>query len=414
MSALSHTFLPPAAPAAPMSARTAVRRLALGRLISIAGTDASGIALGWALYEQTGSAMWISFSLLLTIGGGSLLGPIGGWIADRVDRRRLMIACEATSALLFLLLVFMHSPAALLAVSVFATASGAAFGPAAGAAVAHLADERELAWANGVLSTGGNLGRMGGRLAAGLLVAALGAHAVFALDALTFAVSAALTASVRLPFGGAGAAVRAASQGFGFRELAAQPVLRLLALSACVSTLVTSFSMTAEVPLAVELGAGAIGLGVLTAGWGAGMVLGSWHAGRALSSDNEATGVLAGRALMALGIGLTAVAPTLPVATLCYLLGGLGGGFMGVGAQSLIMRRTPEHMRARMLAAVDACRNLAFGVGALSAGVVVTLCGPRLVYGLVGLGVLAGCVPIAALVRRLGGPRSLRPVAATV
>jgi hypothetical protein len=61
-----------------------------------------------------------------------------------------------------------------------------------------------------------------------------------------------------------------------------------------------------------------------------------------------------------------------------------------------------------MLAAVDACRNLAFGVGALSAGVVVTFAGPRLVYGLVGVGVLIGCVPIAALVRRLGGLRSLR------
>jgi MFS family permease len=396
-----------------MSARTAVRRLALGRLISIAGTDASGIALGWALYEQTGSAMWISFSLLLTIGGGSLLGPIGGWIADRVDRRRLMIACELVSTSLFALLVFVHSPAALLAVSALATASGAVFGPAAGASVAHLAHERDLAWANSVLSTGGNLGRMAGRLAAGGLVAALGSQAVFGLDALTFAASAALTASVRLPFGGAVSAAGEAREGLGFRELAAHPVLRLIALSACMSTLVTSFSMTAEVPLAVDLGAGALGLGVLTAGWGAGMVLGSWHAGRALSQDNEATGLLAGRALMAVGIGLTALAPNLPVATLCYLLGGLGGGFMGVGAQSLILRRTPEHLRGRMLAAVETLRNLAFGVGALTAGVVVTLFGARLVYGLVGLGVLMGCLPIAALVRRLGGPRSLRPAVAT-
>jgi MFS family permease len=388
--------------------RSAVRRLALGRLISIAGTDASAIALGWALYEQTGSAMWLSFALVLTIGGGAVVAPLGGWVGDRVDRRRLMIAAESVSALLFLVLAFAHTPAALLAVSVLATAAGAAFGPASGAAVAHLAGERDLPWAMSLLSTGGNVGRLAGRLAAGAVVAAVGAEVVFALDALTFAVSAALTASVRLSFGGASAAMREAAQGFGFRELAAHPVLRLLALSACVSTLVTSFSMTAEVPLAVELGAGALGLGVLTAGWGAGMVLGSWHAARALHEGNEATGVLVGRGLMAAGIGLTGLAPFLPVAALCYVLGGLGGGFMGVAAQSLILRRTPEHLRARMLAAVDACRNLAFGAGALAAGVVGTFAGPRLVYGLVGVGVLIGCVPIAALVRRLGGPRSLR------
>jgi MFS family permease len=190
-------------------------------------------------------------------------------------------------------------------------------------------------------------------------------------------------------------------------------VLRLLAGSACVSTFVTSFSMTAEVPLAVGLGAGAIGLGVLTAGWGAGMILGSSLAGRVLHRGNEASGMLAGRAAMAAGIGLTALAPALPLATATYLLGGFGGAFLGVGAQSLTIRRTPEHLRARMLAAIDACRNLAFGIGALWAGLVVTLCGPRLVYGLVGLGVLAGCIPTAALVRRLGGLRSLRPAVAT-
>jgi MFS family permease len=96
------------------------------------------------------------------------------------------------------------------------------------------------------------------------------------------------------------------------------------------------------------------------------------------------------------------------VAAASYLLGGVGGGLMGVAAQGLILRRTPEAMRARMLGAVDACRNLAFGAGALTAGLVVGAFGPRLVYGLVAVGVLVGCLPIAALVRRLGGLRPLR------
>jgi MFS family permease len=394
------------------SPRAAIRRLALGRLISVAGTDASAIAIGWALYEQTHSAQWLSLSLLITIGGSSLLAPLGGKLGDRVDRRRLMIACEVVSAAVFASLIVLHSPAALLAASVIATASGALYGPAAGAAIAQLAGDKDLSWANGQLATGGNIGRTAGRLAAGVLVAALGVGAVFALDAVTFALSAALTASVRLPFGRVIDAGRERLRGGAVGELLRHPVLRPLAASACVSTFVTSFSMTAEVPLALELGAGAVGLGLLAAGWGLGMVAGSYYGGRALHVDNEATGVLVGRLMMAAGIGLTALAPTLGPAVAAYVAGGLGGGFMGVASQSLILRRTPEHMRARMLASLDMVRNASFGVGVLLAGLVVGALGPRPVYALVGGGVLLGCLPLLALVRRLGGPRALRPAAA--
>jgi MFS family permease len=373
----------------------------------MAGTDASAIALGWALFSQTHSTAWLSLSLLITIGGGGLLAPLGGRLADRVDRRRLMIACEVVSALLFSSLVFVHTPSVLLGVSVLATLSGVAYGPAAGAAIADLAGDRDLSWANGVIATGGNVGRTAGRVAAGGLVAAVGPGAVFALDAVSFATSALLTASVASSFGGGLSAAREPRRG-GLRALIGHPVLRPLAASACVSTLVTSFSMTAEVPLAVELGGGAMALGLLTAGWGTGMVAGSWVAGRVLHAGNEATGVLAGRATMAVGLGLVALAPTLLPTTLSYVLGGLGGGFMGVGSQSLILRRTAEAMRGRALAALDACRNLSFGAGVLAAGGVVGLLGPRPVYALVGLGVMLGCLPLVALVGRLGGLRALR------
>jgi MFS family permease len=394
-----------------MSVRSAVRRLALGRLISIAGNDASGIALGWALYAQTHSVQWLSLSLLIMIGGGSVLAPLGGRIGDLADRRRVMIACELAAAAVFATLVVVHTPAALLGATVIATLAGAAFGPASGAAVAHLAGSSELAWANGLMGTGSGLGRLAGRLGAGGLIALLGVGPVFALDALTFLASAALTASVRLPFGTAPGVLQDPRRS-GLRELVRHPVLRPLAAAGCMSTFVTSFSMTAEVPLAVDLGTGAVGLGLLTAGWGAGMVAGSWCAGRVLHAGNEATGALAGRVAMAFGIGLTALASSLDEAVAAYVLGGLGGGFMGVATQSLIVRRAPEHLRARLLAAVEACRNAAFGGGVLLAGTVVTAFGPRLTYAVVGVGVLLGCAPLVALVGRLGGPRALRPAPA--
>jgi MFS family permease len=159
-----------------------------------------------------------------------------------------------------------------------------------------------------------------------------------------------------------------------------------------------------------ELGVGAMGLGALTACWGLGMIGGSWFAARALHRGNEATGVLIGRLGMAMGVGLVATAPSLGPMLACYLLGGLGGGFMGVAAQSLIMRSVPDHLRARTLGAIEACRNLAFGIGVVGAGAAVTLAGARPVYAAVGLTMALGVLPVAALVLRLGGLRPLRPL----
>ena len=60
------------------SPRTAVRRLALGRFISGTGTVASGTALNYSLYRQTGSAAWVAAAIILTWGIRGFLGPIAG------------------------------------------------------------------------------------------------------------------------------------------------------------------------------------------------------------------------------------------------------------------------------------------------------------------------------------------------
>jgi MFS family permease len=401
----------------PHSTRAAVRRLAVARFVSIAGTDATGVAIGFALYAQTHSTELLSLSLMLTIGAGALLAPLGGALGDMLDRRRLMVGAELLACSVFAALAVVHTPAALLGLGLVATAIGTMFGPASGAAIAHVAGDRELAWANSVIATGSNVGKTAGRLAAGALIAALGPASVFLLDAITFLVSASLIASVRRafsvrltePYHEPGADADAPARGGGVGIVAREPVLRLLVASACMSTFATAFSMTAEVPLVFATGAGAVGLGALTACWGAGMVVGSWCAGRALRAADEAAGVLAGRLAMAAGVGFVALAPTLGPMLACYLLGGAGGGFMGVAAQSLVLRRVPDELRARALGGIEACRNFAFGVGVLGAGALVGLLGPRPVYGLVGVTMALAALPLAALVRRLGDAQPLRP-----
>jgi MFS family permease len=401
------------------SPRAAVRRLALSRFVSMAGTDATGVAIGFALFAQTRSAMWLSLSLMLTVGAGALLAPLGGRAGDFVERRRLMIGTEIAAATVFVALALVHTPAALLALGVLATAIGTIFGPASGAAIAHVAGERDLSWASGLVATGANVGKMAGRLVAGALIAILGVSSVFVLDAITFLLSAWLIASVRRAFS---APLTGPPPGEpepepeprerGIRVLLSNPTARPLVASACISTFATAFTMTAEVPLVFELGAGALGLGALTASWGAGMVAGSWWGGRALHRGNEASGVLAGRLAMAVGVGVVATAPSIGPALACYMLGGLGGGFMGVAANSMILRSVPDAERPRLLGVIESCRNTTFGLGVVGAGALVGLLGPQPVYAAVGIVMALGTIPVAALVRRLGGFRALRPAVA--
>jgi MFS family permease len=403
------------------SPRAAVRRLALSRFVSMAGTDATGIAIGFALFAQTHSPSWLSLSLMLTVGTGALLAPLGGRAGDFVERRRLMIGAELAAATVFIALAVVHTPVALLALGVLATAIGTVFGPASGAAIAHVAGERHLAWASGLVATGTNVGKMAGRLVAGALIATLGVSSVFVLDALTFLLSAWLIAGIRGAFsapltgpppGEPAPSPPASRRGRELRLLLDNPTARPLVASACISTFATAFTMTAEVPLAFELGAGALGLGALTASWGAGMVAGSWWGGRALHRGNEASGVLAGRLAMAVGVGVVAAAPSIGPALACYLLGGLGGGFMGVAANSMILRSVPDAERPRLLGMIESCRNTTFALGVVGAGALVGLLGPHPVYAAVGVVMALGTIPVAAFVRRLGGFRALRPAVA--
>jgi MFS family permease len=139
------------------------------------------------------------------------------------------------------------------------------------------------------------------------------------------------------------------------------------------------------------------------------MIGGSWLSGRSLHRGNEVTGVLAGRAVMAVGIASVALMPVTGAVFACYVVGGLGGGFMGAASQSIVQRNVPDHLRGRVFGAMEAARNLAFGIGALMAGLIVSALGPVTTFGVVGIAVLVGLIPMARVVRDLGGLRSLRP-----
>src|ERR671930_387715 len=90
----------------------------------------------------------------------------------------------------FSALAFAHTPGPLLLLAFLATVAEAPFFPAASAAVPNLVPAGDLAWANATIAFGSNVGYLAGPALGGVLVASIGAPAVFAFNAATFVVSA--------------------------------------------------------------------------------------------------------------------------------------------------------------------------------------------------------------------------------
>jgi len=99
----------------PTAPRTAARILSVARLISLTGSTAAFTALFYTIYHRTGSAAWLSATLLLTFGVSGLIAPAAGILGDRFDGKRLMILSDLGGAVCFGAMALAHDPALLLA-----------------------------------------------------------------------------------------------------------------------------------------------------------------------------------------------------------------------------------------------------------------------------------------------------------
>jgi MFS family permease len=178
----------------------AFRSLWLAGVASDGGDWLLFIALPIVVYELTGSALGTSVAFVAELAPGILLAPLGGRLADRWDRRRLMMAVSALQAVSLLPLVLVRGGHGLVIVYVVIVAQAslsALFDPAKNASLPTLVAPGELVAANSLVALGNGLGRLVGGPLGGLLLAAGSLRAIVAADALSFAVAALLI--MRLP-----------------------------------------------------------------------------------------------------------------------------------------------------------------------------------------------------------------------
>jgi len=381
-------------------ARTAVRRLSFGRLISVTGSAAAYTALNFTVWDRTHSPRMQALSLLLTFGVAGILGPFAGALGDRFDRRSVMIGAEAVSSAFFIGMMFVDAPGPLIVLAFGSAIAELPFFSTSRAAIPNLVErEEDIAWANSLITVGVHAGIAVGPLLGGLIVAGAGAKWVFGINAVSFVISLILTITVHGRFADP---EREPSEEedrrltAGIRFLLGEPVLRRMTLAWLVFVLGMGMGMVADAPIAESFGTGATGFGFLIAAWGTGSVLGS-AAGRWMTVKTEPVWLVlgaAGIAASAIGVGL---APWFWVVLVCLLVMGTADGLTIVAENGILQRRTPDAVRSRTMAAFEALLSLGLFVAYLLAIPALRAFEPQRIYLLGGIAAVAAALVLAPL-----------------
>ncbi|MGI8474958.1 MAG: MFS transporter, partial [Thermomicrobiales bacterium] len=238
------------------------RRFWIGQTISNLGNSVTAFAVPLLIYKLTGSAFNLGLAVAIQTMPYLLFGlPIGAWV-DRVDRKRLMIATDlARGALLAsipLLAAFGDLSIWWVYLVGFVNASvSIAFDAAQFAAVPSLVATDDLVTANGRIQASYSAATIVGPLIAGGLLALVPIERIFAIDAVSFVLSAASLRLVHRSFNAAAGAPAARTHirheiAEGLRYVASHPVLRTISIMTFLVNFVTISSFARLVLLAHE------------------------------------------------------------------------------------------------------------------------------------------------------------------
>ena len=250
--------------------KTAVHRLSTGRMLSAAGGEVAFVALMALVFGRTHSAIWGSAALLAVVGTYGLAAPFAGMLGDRFDRRIVMIWSDGAGAVVNVVLVFVHAPTALIALSALAAVAQSPYLSASTAAIPNLVPDDELAWANATRQRLSNIGFMLGPVAGGVLVATVGGSYAFAFNAVALAASALLAWSVTGSFNEKTGEKLRGGLGAGFQFLWNDRVLRWISGAWVLILAGVGALLVSEFPLAELFHSGSLGYGLLISSWGAG------------------------------------------------------------------------------------------------------------------------------------------------
>jgi MFS family permease len=329
-----------------------------GQIISLTGTWMQSIAEAWLVYRLTGSSLLLGTAGFCSQFPVFLVAPLGGIVADRHNRHRVVIATQAASMILALTLAILTLTGIVRVWEVFTLAAllgvvNAFDIPARQAFLVDMVGKDNLMNAIALNSSMFNAARIVGPAIAGILVARIGEGWCFFANGVSYiaVIAGLMMMQVGNPAKLASAASPLAHIMEGFRFVRhTRPILAILLLLGLVSLVAMPY--TVLMPLFADriLGGGARGLGILMGATGAGALLGALT----LASRSGVSGLGRWVAFSCGGFGLSLVlfaysrhfwlsaALLLPVG-FCMML-------QMSSSNTLIQAMSPDHLRGRIMA----------------------------------------------------------------
>ncbi|MGC9962641.1 MAG: MFS transporter [Acidimicrobiales bacterium] len=375
------------------------RRYYIGQAISMIGTWMQSVAQSWLVYVLTHSATDLGLVVALQTLPVLLFGPYGGVIADRVDKRRLMVVLQSAMGVQALVLGLLAVTGAvrywqILVLAVVLGLNNSFENPTRQAFVLEMVGTDEVRNAVSLNSTMVNAARAVGPAVAGILIATVGVGACFLLNAASFVAVVFSLSTMDLtmlqpspPAGRSKGQVRE-----GFRYVARTPRLLIpLVMMGIVGTLAYEFQVVLPVVAKGTFHGGAETYGFLTAAMGVGAVVGGLIvAARGKTGLRPFTIAVVG---LGLAMAFAAFSPVLAVELVALALVGYASvSFLATGNTTLQLESDPS-MRGRVMSlwAVAFMGTTPMG-GPLLGWIVATT------NGRVGLGVGAGACILAAAI----------------
>ena len=370
---------------APTPLRTRNYRLYFsGQLISVPGTWLQTVAQAWLVLELSSSGSALGVTVALQTVPVLLLGAWTGSVADRIDKRKLLIGTQATQGLLAAILGTLALTGVVQLWMVWILALGLGITrsfdtPTRQAFVSELVEGPSLARAIGINSTVVSAARMIGPAAGGVIIAAVGVGWCFLLNAVSFvgpligllAMDASKLYRPEIPPTRKPHAVRAGLRYVRNRRDLLIPLLMM----ALVGTLAFEFQVTIPLMAHSAFHLGATGFGLLYAAMGAGAVVsGVTLAGKV---PGRVRTLAISAAAFGIALGAAALVPTPEGAAICLAVAGAASVVYSSSTNGTLQIRADPSMRGRVVALYIIAFMGSTAVGGPLVGVVGQVFGPR-------------------------------------
>ncbi len=385
-----------------------------GQALTALGARVSDVCIPLLVLDLTGSALWAGALLTVRLIVLNVARLPAGALADRWDRRRVMILVDLIRAVLW----------AVLAVAVFAGVASvwplvivgvvdglvsSIYNPSLAAALRHLVRPDDITKAVSLNESRSYAASLLGPAVGGGLYAV--AHWIpFAINAVTFALCTYLVFRISAGLGGRNASQERLSTDMwsGLRYVFTQPFLRTLTLWSAVLNFATAAAFFGMVPMLVTLKTPAEVIGAMSAVVAAGALLGSLVAPK-LVETGAFRAVVVGGLVVAGAVTAVAVVPSMPVVVGALALLGATAPVLIIAMTAQVYDVIDDSMMARAQSTMTLVGSLFYPVSTLVMGWLLQYYGPGPAYGVMAAA-LAGAV-LFTLARPVRAQLSPEPVA---